>query len=273
MTLCPESRRVQSIPKVGLSDALDLIPNYNDIPEIAIDGVCGTGKTTLLNGSNRMVVKINNVTPDISQGSSYNIAPHHTLLYALNHLVVNPKCVIWDRSPFSNLAWQLINPLMATFKDVSNFRDLTYEKCYDQMYTLASYVSYKETLETICDIKKIPTLFLINTNYPKMIEILNKRAIERESLNDALYCQNARYCILQSIVYKFTAQILGMPCFDIGPHLDHYTIADISTNLLRKITYTGPLEPDTCIEQIPIPEYAKYSANTSYNLMYIESKK
>lgn len=264
------SRRNEEQEQISLNDAIDKLPDMNSYPELAVDGTSGVGKTTLLQGSNRTYLKINNLYADIAHHNFYNVNPLISMDYAISQTLYEPKYAIWDRSPVSNLAWQLIHPLMAIFADRT---DYTYEDVFPHLTTLAQSISLLESLEMLQMLKPIPILFIINTNYKQMKKLITNRAKHNKDVKDALYGVNYGYCIMQSYAYKYIADTMRMPLFDIGPHLNKYSINEISTALLRKVSYIGKAPDAVNVENMYLPSFIKYTLNNPQTLMYNESKK
>lgn len=268
-----KSRRVAQEGIPDLKQKLSEIEDFNNYKECAIDGTCGTGKTTLLLSSNRRYQKVNLICPQITAHNNYNVNPLVSSEYALAQTDLGGEGNIWDRSPYSNIAWQIINPLISKFKQNATYQELTYEAVYPQILTLDVSMGIKAALEGIYFLRPVRTLFLINTNYPKMREIVVNRGIATNNIKDIGYGEFVRYCVLQSHVYRYIAELLKMPYFDIGPHLDYHSMNEISICLLRKIVYTGEDLSAEAIEEQNMPEYLKWSLEQSQALMYNESKK
>lgn len=94
-------------------ESLKPFKQYN---QIAIDGMSGTGKTTLLLQMNRIYGKVNVGSPSTTQTSKYNNDMKRSWVYLEYQFKCKGKHVIWDRSCFSNIIFSIVHFLMAHYK-------------------------------------------------------------------------------------------------------------------------------------------------------------
>lgn len=209
---------------------------HNDI-EIAIDGLSGGGKSTLIHSLNRTYQKINNIAIPITQGSDYNHDPLKSMSYLFSQLVctVNePVC--WDRSAYSNLIFHYVHLLMAHYLDkdidvrdsATNFRILN---------SFAQDLHLIDTLEIIAQHKTMRVLFIVNTD----LEIAAINLMQRGTLNDLYNAKEHNYLAAQCLVFMWFAEILKAPCIDLKACAfnDSFTLTTLHDLLREKLNYRG----------------------------------
>lgn len=64
---------------------------WSKLASISIDGMNGTGKSTLARSMNRTFVKTNTHCPDITSGSIYNYSPLRALDYMMFHVIYDTR--------------------------------------------------------------------------------------------------------------------------------------------------------------------------------------
>ncbi|CAI6345372.1 unnamed protein product [Macrosiphum euphorbiae] len=84
----PNSRRSapsknQQVKRLSLSDYLLSLDEFSTHSVICLDGVNGSGKSTIANNTNRTYIKTNMICPDLTRGSDYNFYIFHAFEYLL----------------------------------------------------------------------------------------------------------------------------------------------------------------------------------------------
>lgn len=85
---------------------------------IAIDGMNGTGKTTLAKSLERIYIKINEFSPETTHGSQYNYNPIMGFEYLTfpRQIVAKDMYLVWDRCEWSNTIFYLVHALMSLYR-------------------------------------------------------------------------------------------------------------------------------------------------------------
>lgn len=203
--------------------------------EIAIDGLSGGGKSTLLHSLNRTYQKVNNIAIPITQGSDYNHDPLKAMSYLFSQLVCEAnEPICWDRSAYSNLIFHYVHLLMAHYlereinvHDVStNFRILN---------SFAQDLHLIDTLEVVAQHKPMRVLFIVNTD----LEIAGINLMRRGTLNDVYNAKEHNYLAAQCLVFMWFAEILKAPCIDLGvcAFSESFTLTDLHDLLRTKLNY------------------------------------
>lgn len=207
---------------------------HNEL-EIAIDGLSGGGKSTLIHSLNRTYQKVNNIAIPITQGSDYNHDPLKAMSYLFSQLVCSAnEPVCWDRSAYSNLIFHYVHLLMAHYleRDI-DVRDLATN--FRILNSFAQDLHLIDTLDVTTQHKPMRILFIVNTD----LEIAGINLMQRGTLNDLYNAKEHNYLAAQCLVFMWFAEILKAPCIDLNAceFNDSFTLADLHTLLREKLNY------------------------------------
>lgn len=213
----------------------DNLADWHNELEIAIDGLSGGGKSTLIHSLNRAYQKVNNIAIPITQGSDYNHDPLKAMSYLFSQLVcIANKPICWDRSTYSNLIFHYVHLLMAHYleRDI-NVRDLTTN--FRILNSFAQDLHLIDTLEIVRQHKPMRVLFIVNTD----LEVAGLNLLQRGTLNDVYNAKEYNYLAAQCLVFMWFAEILKAPCIDLNACAfnDSFTLTDLHALLRNKLNY------------------------------------
>lgn len=190
-------------------DMLVPLSGWNYFPEIAIDGMNGTGKSSLIRMLNRKYLKINEFAPHVTSGSSYN----YDMIKSMQYMMLQPtsKCenVCWDRCCYSNLIFYYVHQLMYLYQDRTIPTDTT--EVYMALNTIAVSTNLLQTLTMMENLKRMPTIFIVCRDFALIGEALR----HRDTPNDVYNAKELNYQIAQYHVYRYFGEILKFPTFDL----------------------------------------------------------
>lgn len=189
---CDDLKTFIQTLSVGLKDS-----------NLAIDGTCGSGKSSILSKLGCPVLKISQYIDDDKR----NFDPIQSLTYLLAscRMIETSKNCVFDRSPISNVAWLIIPQVYAIYEDNSK---LTH-------YGLVESVINNSRLESLLKYikaKNFNVLMMIDTNVDY---VCHKLKVRNASATDAFVSNWSMYIICQNIVYSYLAQMLGYVCWDM----------------------------------------------------------
>lgn len=205
--------------------------------EIAIDGLSGGGKSTLIHSLNRTYQKVNNIAIPVTQGSDYNHDPLKAMSYLFSQMVCSAnEPICWDRSAYSNLIFHYVHLLMAYYRDheidvcdvASNYRLLN---------EFAQDLHLIDTLDILTLHKDTRVLFIVNTD----LGIAGLNLMQRGTLNDLYNAKERNYLAAQCLVFMWFAEILKAPCIDLNAcqFTDTFTLTHLHDLLRAKLNYRG----------------------------------
>lgn len=248
------SRRVQShdCTKQNIYELLSALDGWNTRSEISIDGVNGSGKSSLAQSTNRIYRKINLINPGITCGSEYNYDPLKSLQYmCLQQLITAPKS-IWDRCAYSNLIFYFVHHLMYMFRDDSPIPD-DQATVWGIFNTMAIDINLSKIITFMKSIKNIPTLFIVCRN----LDLIGLSLKNRKSLNDTWNAKEYNYQKAQYHAYMYFGKILEIPVFDIMDFVEQgYTLGDMQLAIINKINLppeSAPTKDDLNFKNIVVP--------------------
>lgn len=232
-------------PKERMERMLLKLNNWHRHSAIAIDGMNGTGKSTLAaNLPHRHYLKINELAPYVTCGSSYNFDPLRSLEYMMMQQCMDTgeERVCWDRCRYSNLIFYYVHHLMFEFQ--SEELPLPTENTvfvYKSLNELALETNLLETLTLMETDKQIPTFFLVCSDPFAIGRTMLKRAMEtNRGTNDAYNAKEYNYQLAQYYAYTYFARILNYPCIDIIDAMHAgYTLSDLQAAIRVRIDIVG----------------------------------
>lgn len=213
-----------------LTDIHVMLDGWNDYPEIAIDGMTGLGKSTLLTNMNRSYRKVNLIVPEITKGSSYNFCSPKTVAYLFVNQLSHGKNICWDRCRYSNLIFYLVHALMAEYK--TRAMPLMTEEIYNFLGILAVKFNLLEIFK-FCEFDKtVPTIVFVSSNFAIPSALLMKRG----TASDVFSAASQNYLAAQYNVYSFIAKTLNFVLIDINDIVDeNFSLTELYTFVKQKI--------------------------------------
>lgn len=227
----------------------DSLCQWDELPEVCVDGTNGCGKTTLVNllasGGNRRPVKINNIRPNVTKGSRYNLDVIRGLEYMFTPVSVSGDGLCWDRHCLSNLIFYYVHMLMYVYRD--SVVPESSQGPYAVFNCLATNTQLHETLtllESVSRLNKdtvVPVLYITCGDGSIVSTSLRKRA---SSLSDVYNSKELSYNRAQHHAYTYFAKVTNRPIIDLAPLLKSgYTLDEIQSILKNRLSYKGKV-PD-----------------------------
>lgn len=229
---------------VNLTEYLKPIQSFNKHRVICVDGMNGTGKSTMTKNVNRAYCKINIYCPNVTSGSDYNFYIMNALHY-INHRIIFEDCgyddtkttapTIWDRDRYSNLRFYFVHHLMYEYRNRTMSMDSENE-IYEKLNTLALGSHLLETLTYFEKIKPSPpTLIMICSD----LHLLGQLLLLRGGVSDTVMSKNLNYQVAQYHVYRYFAKIMRTPIFDIAYMSKRFnmTMNEIQLSIVNCIDY------------------------------------
>lgn len=203
---------------------------WHKYPSIAIDGMNGVGKSSLISSLRRKYVKVNLIAPEVTSGSAYNIEPMKSLQYLMASININAVDCAWDRCCYANLMFYFVHYLMAKFKNQRMPSDIN--QIYAILNTMAIDVNLPSIVTFIKNIIKTPILFLVCSD----ISMISMALKHRKTPNDVYNSKEYNYQMAQYHVYCYFAQILDCVLIDINELFElGYTLGDIQEIIAEKV--------------------------------------
>lgn len=227
----------------------DTLSQWDELPEVCVDGTNGCGKTTLVNllasDGNRRPVKINNIRPKVTKGSRYNLDVIRGLEYMFTPVSVSGDGLCWDRHCLSNLIFYYVHMLMYVYRD--SVVPESSQGPYSVFNSLAANTQLHETLtllESVSRLNKgtvVPVLYITCSDVSIVSTSLRNRA---STLSDVYNSKELNYNRAQHHAYMYFAEVTDRPIIDLAPLLKSgYTLDEIQSILKNRLSYTGKL-PD-----------------------------
>lgn len=229
-----------------LSDYLKiLLTGFNTSKIICIDGMNGTGKSTITSEINRRYCKINEYCPTVTAGADYNYYIMNALQY-INYQIFydlrdDDAAVVWDRDRYSNLRFYFVHYLMNEYRNcVMSIKDE--HEVYEKLNTMALATHLLETL-TYYEKQKPspPTLVLVCSD----LELLGHILMLRGGVSGTVMSKITNYQMAQYHVYRYFAKILNTPLLDIATvsRVYNVTLNTIQTLTMNYIDYDNRITP------------------------------
>lgn len=258
------------------SQYLARINNWSEHRSVSVDGMSGTGKSTLVNSMNRKSMKINNHCSDITSGSQYNYAPLRSLEYIMFHALCDTgdAFVVWDRCRYSNIIFSFVHHLMCVYKGRSipgpdNDEPLLFINNMALATGLFMTVTY---LESICS-ESQHILFIVCSDIPLVMQAL----LHRGGVNDVYNAKERNYQIAQYHVYRYFAVLLDAPLLDLSVLFGNdLTLAEIHVEIKSRIDIPQKLDQNNVTktpkrdESLVLHEFCNRRDDT---MVYAYSKK
>jgi hypothetical protein len=217
--------------KPSFDELLSVLDGWSNFNEIAIDGMNGTGKSTLATSmNNRKYLKINFIAPHVTSGSNYNFDILKSYEYMMLQQSTTCENVCWDRCCYSNLIFYYVHQLMFHYRE----REIPMDESevYLFLNNMATSTNLLETITFIESIKHVPIIFIVCKN----LKYISISLQNRNSINDIYNSKEYNYQIAQYHVYKYFATILKCPLFDISEIAEYnVTLGDFQQAVRRKV--------------------------------------
>lgn len=247
-----------------MKSIFDKLKGWCDKSEIAIDGMNGTGKTSLCRMmNNRIYCKINEHPSmsrqqkdgSITSGSDYNYKPINCIEYAMLQSLTRVKKsssssssavgkgVVWDRYIYSNLVFYLVHQLMAVYGNRDVPKDSS--KVYPFLNDFAVATNLYNTIDYMRSVKSIPLLILVNSNLESVALAMTRRG----GLNDITNAKEYNYQRAQEHCFRYIGRILGAVVIDVGEFVGvrkidgkFTTLGDVQDELIKRLDYRRNVE-------------------------------
>lgn len=251
---------------------------WHEYLEIAIDGMSGVGKSSLIASMSRKGIKINELYPWITRGPSYNYSIEKAMAYFTAPFLGKFANVIWDRTCLSNLIFYMVHYLMGVFREVVIRHDtkFIYPLLTEYIHTTGMINVFKYI--KIC--RNMPTIIFVQSDLNMLRQSLSRR---NESKDMAVY-NETNYHMAQFHVYSYVAKLMDYPLFDLNIlHHHGYTIDDIhmlvkhftdtSSNMVIQHSTDASTTSHIINPANITDEFAKFEEETPATLMYLFSSK
>lgn len=187
-----------------LQSCLELLPDNDGC--FIITGTTGVGKTTLINRLSSKHMKINN----FYNFNHYNKNINESVSYYFGGLQMlqNNNNVLIDRSPLDNIVFYLYSFIREKDIEPVLIPRLIYDILKESHLDVA--------LERL---KGIPhkCVVIINSNLNTLKRNIKKRAVVEGAISQYMFVhKDARYLLLQNIIFSTIAMLMDYPIIDVG---------------------------------------------------------
>lgn len=242
------TRKKMAKNTILLSDLLEnTLKDWRQYRCIAIDGMNGTGKTTLCHSLERLYVKINEFSPETTHGSQYNYNPILGFEYLMlpRQIVAKNIPIVWDRCEWSNIIFYLVHALMSFYRHGKNMAETPREttngllNSFAQDLNLLRSITYFEQFYRR-DNAAMARLFLVCSNLDMIRHCMTDRSVADNNsfnANDLFNASFVNYQVAQLRVYEYMAKILpNTICIDICDYVnDNFSLGDLQYVLKNAI--------------------------------------
>lgn len=189
----------------------DHLTGWGYFEEIAVDGMTGVGKSTLISKfKGRRIKKVNHLIPRVTKGSSYNNDIMKSMEYMFRQLVEPcDRPTVWDRSPFSNLTFYYVHHLMAHYRN-NILEDRA--PAWDVLNRLAIETNLVETVKLANSFKRMPILYIVDCDIGSVCERLSKRG----GTNDMYNSYQFDYHRAQFHAFSYMSYVTKQPLLDLN---------------------------------------------------------
>lgn len=232
------------------NDLKTMLRGFNTARVICIDGMNGTGKSTITSKINRRYCKINEYCPTVTAGSDYNYYIMNAFQYINYQLIHNNNnndngdAVVWDRDRYSNLRFYFVHYLMNEYRDrVMSIDDE--DEVYEKLNTMALATHLLDTLTFYEKMKPSPpTLVLVCDD----LKILGHVLLLRGGVSGTVMSKITNYQVAQYHVYRYFAKILRTPILDIAAMSRDYnvTLNELQALIMNCIDFVKDASSDDC---------------------------
>ena len=188
---------------------------FSEADEIFIDGITGTGKTTLAKAlPTRNYFKINKLLPNVTSGSKYNYQPllgFEYLMYQILSIPTPGQRIVWDRHPFANLCFYLVHHLQSVYGNRTMPKTPYDAEISAHCSQFAATTGLYNTLSLCLSIKKMRVLILLADPEYLAVSLLN-----RSHPNDVYNSKEHNYIIAQLHAYRFIGSLINAEFLDLS---------------------------------------------------------
>lgn len=195
-----------------IEELLDGI-NFQDTPVIAIDGMTGVGKSSLIQKltTTRRTIKFNQkyfpMLADTQFNINRNIEPYYSFFYydfmqkVSQYLTEKKIPAVWDRYVLSNYAWYAINHLLVRFKNetIPAKYNTKISSCLHQWFHGVDFDCVVEQLKSTQPY--IQVIYLIDSSVTNVAQ----RLLKRNNSSDLPNISNINFLTAQLHVYRYIA--------------------------------------------------------------------
>lgn len=220
----------QTILLTKVEKFLEAVSSFRNHKSIAIDGMSGIGKTTLIKKTNRTYAKINLFRLDVTSSGRYNDDILRSLEYLQFHdtiMLEGTGGVMWDRCNLSNIIFLFVHQLMTHYGDNSMPIDPK-----EPWSVLLDRAVRTNLMAVINNVKVIPTLFMVCSD----IDVVAINMMHRGTASDCAMANKYNYHMAQYHVYSFFAEMLNMPIIDLAQI--NISLDSFQNELCNRINYT-----------------------------------
>lgn len=210
---------------------LDALDGWNRLRCISIDGMNGTGKSTLAASMNRWCLKINNHCPYVTKGARYNYSPLRSVEYVMHHALYDTgdAYVVWDRCRYSNLIFAYIHYLMSVFEGRPMGNENEVILFLNNMALATGLFATVGYVESLCVDQ--PILFLVCRD----LGLVAQSLLARGGANDAYNAKETNYQTAQYHVYRYFARLLNAPLIDLATRPAGETLSDLHRAIRSRV--------------------------------------
>lgn len=258
-----ESRRY--VPAVQYKSEQDYwlpLVDWKHHPEIAIDGMSGTGKSSLVNSLIRQSVKINQFSPITTRGPFYNIDPVRMIDYAITHVSVRGRNLVWDRCPFSNIIYGMAHHLYGLYVSWNMSVPVNFESVVSTLNNFADQIGLVNTVSYINSKKVTPTIILVNSDLKLLTTLLLNRAKPVDIRNAEEY--NYQMAQLHAFTYFGRYLTKSMFLVDLGNlPLKVKNLAAVQSVIagLVDVPYNSEILPPTYVKDDSVSTFLNHIFN------------
>lgn len=179
----------------------DIMHRFTDnTGNVCIDGMSCSGKTTILSKFHK-IFKINTVLDTTNY--NYNSVTAFSYLEMQNYIYNKNRNLVFDRSPISNLAFQLVYWLMENYDERVNFSSYNWCENYVRMHNMKNALEYIKS-------RNYNIIIVVNSN----LDEWQKYMLMRNGTGDRYKGCVREYGECQLFAYIYLAQVLNLPILD-----------------------------------------------------------
>ena len=235
---------------------------------VSLDGPSACGKSTIINHFKRKD-KIKNYIDKLS--ATYNLKPSSALNYAIINyrLLTESQNTIIDRSPISNIAYQLCYYIMDRISNHESEADrytlTAFCKEYIEIHNLTPYLE-------LLNASNLNIIILLDSDFEKVSARLFNRGITYNNPSDV--ARSTVYCYLkaQNAAFAYLANELDYYTLDINFYRLKYSSineADLFNDIGNHLRFiiSDTINPNQTSEEFPKIRYLNTFADTSERII------